>query len=251
EPRAEPQFATVTSNDDPMGRVQVRFDWQGGGDSTEWIRVLTPDAGSSGKVSKNRGFVFIPEVGDQVMAGFVHGHPDRPYVMGGLFHGKIGAGGYQQNHLKTITTRSGCIIQIDDTENEGSITIKDPSGNTWYMDGAGNINVNAPKNFTVNAGENVTITAGMNITSSAGVNISESAGMNHSSSAGAMMIQNAAADYSLMATNITEIAQGEKKSKAKDINESAENKEVAVQGNNNWHTQGEFNNHSGENSKSH
>ena len=93
EPKAEPQFATVISNDDDMGRVQVRFDWQGSGDNTEWIRVLTPDAGSSSKVSKNRGFVFIPEVDDQVMVGFVHSHPDRPYVMGGLFHGKIGSGG--------------------------------------------------------------------------------------------------------------------------------------------------------------
>jgi type VI secretion system secreted protein VgrG len=44
----------------------------------------------------------------------------------------------------------------------GSVFIEDPSGNTWMMDGKGNISVNAPKNFTVNAGENITFTAGQN-----------------------------------------------------------------------------------------
>ena len=52
---------------------------------TSWIRVLTPDAGSSGKVSSNRGFVFIPEKGDQVMIGFHYNDPNRPYVQGSLF----------------------------------------------------------------------------------------------------------------------------------------------------------------------
>ena len=101
--------------------------------------------------------------------------------------------------------------------------IEDPSGNTYLMDGQGNINMNAPKNMTFTAGENVTITAGMSITSSAGMNISENAGMNHSSFAGAMMIQNAVADYSLVAANIMEVAQGERKSRAKNINENAQN----------------------------
>ncbi len=118
------------------------------------------------------------------------------------------------------------------------------------MDGAGNINVNAPNDITFTAGKNMNINVGQNITTNVGMNISETAGMNHCSFAGAMMMQNAVADYSLMAANISEIAQGERKSKAKEINESAENKEVSVQGNNNWHTQGEFNN-SGQNSKSH
>lgn len=112
--------------------------------------------------------------------------------------------------------------------------------------------MNAPKNITFTAGENVTITAGMNITSSAGMNITErSAGVNHNSFAGAMKIQNATADYSLIAANIMEVAQGERKSEAKNIHENAGEKNVAVQGNNDWHAQKEFNNNSGEVSKSH
>ncbi|WP_312342506.1 hypothetical protein [Chryseobacterium binzhouense] len=119
------------------------------------------------------------------------------------------------------------------------------------MDGAGNINVNAPKNMTFTAGENVTITAGMNITASAGMNISETAGMNHSSFAGAMMMQNAVADYSLMAANIMEVAQGERKSKAKEVTDQSKEKKIVSENKNEVHTKGSFDNNSGENSKLH
>ena len=109
------------------------------------------------------------------------------------------------NDKKVIHTRSGTKIILNDAE--GSVFIEDPSGNTYLMDGQGNINVNAPNDMTFTAGKNISMIAGMNITSSAGMNISETAGINHSSFAGAMMIQNAVADYSLMAANIMEVAQ--------------------------------------------
>ncbi len=67
-----------------------------------------------------------------------------------------GAGGQEKNHLKTIFTRGGSTITFNELDN--SILIKVPSGNTWFMDGKGNISVTAPKNFTVNAGENITFT---------------------------------------------------------------------------------------------
>ena len=92
---AETQMARVTSNADPegKGRVQVRMNWQAGNMHTDWIRVMTPDGGGSHDgVETNRGFVFIPEVGDHVLVGFRHGDPNRPYVMGSLFNGRTGKG---------------------------------------------------------------------------------------------------------------------------------------------------------------
>ena len=82
------------SNDDPKkkGRVQVKMNWQSGDMKTSWIRVMTPDAGSSDSVSSNRGMVFIPEKGDQVLVGFRHNNPNRPFVFGSLFNGKSGGG---------------------------------------------------------------------------------------------------------------------------------------------------------------
>ncbi|RKS97399.1 type VI secretion system Vgr family protein [Chryseobacterium defluvii] len=248
-PKAEPQIATVVSNADPesQGRVQVKFDWQNS-DGTHFVRVMSPDAGGTDRVTENRGYVAVPEVGDQVMVNFVHSHPDRPFVMGGMFHGAVGLGGGVDNRVKSIQTRSGHRIVF--TEDE-SIIITDKSGNKIHLDTTGsNINITAPETINITA-KNINITASENITSNAGMNITEGAGMNHTSVAGGMMTQNAVLDYSLMAANIMEVAQGERKSRAKEMKENAQTKEVSVQGNNNWHTQGEFNNNSGQNSKSH
>ncbi|WP_343660800.1 phage baseplate assembly protein V [Chryseobacterium sp.] len=166
-PIAQPQIATVISNTDPLGqgRVTVRFDWQLH-DTTNFIRMMAPDAGGTDQITQNRGYVAIPEVGDQVMVGFVHNHPDRPFVMGGMFHGGTALGGGADNHLKSIQTRSGIRILMNDAE--GSVNIIDPSGNNYFMDGKGNIVVTAPKNMTFNAGEDLNINVGKDMKTSVG-----------------------------------------------------------------------------------
>jgi type VI secretion system secreted protein VgrG len=159
-PVAEPQFGKVISNADPLnqGRVQVQLDWQKGKDSTEFIRVMSPDAGSSEKVSKNRGFMSIPEVGDQVIVNFVHLHPDRPFVMGGLYHGGIGAGGGAGNNIMSFSGRSGAELKYDN--GAGSVNLKDQGGASMFFDGAGNAIVHTDTNHTTNIGSNNTINAG-------------------------------------------------------------------------------------------
>ncbi|UEQ76430.1 type VI secretion system Vgr family protein [Chryseobacterium arthrosphaerae] len=166
-PIAQPQIATVISNTDPLnqGRITVKFDWQLH-DTTNFIRMMAPDAGGTGQVAQNRGYVAIPEVGDQVMVGFVHNHPDRPFVMGGMFHGGTALGGGINNHMRSIQTKSGIKVLMNDDEK--SVTILDPSGNTYFMDGAGSITVTAPKNMTFNAGENLTINVGKDMKTSVG-----------------------------------------------------------------------------------
>lgn len=151
--RAYPEIATVVDNADPsgQGRVRVRFEWQQERTQTNWIRVQTPDAGRSDAVSTNRGFVFIPEAGDQVMVGYEHGNPARPFVMGSLFHGKNGRGGENENHLKSISTRSGHTIELDDDKGGNwGITIKDAEGNMIRLDTKGkNIEITAPETISI------------------------------------------------------------------------------------------------------
>jgi len=129
-PLALPELATVKENNDDkgQGRVKVAFDWQKNGKTTNWIRVQTPNAGVSGAVPKNRGWVFVPEVGDQVMVSYEHGNPDRPYVTGSVFHSGSGKGGDKDNKVKSIITRSGNAIVFDDET--GSIVITDQTGKT-------------------------------------------------------------------------------------------------------------------------
>lgn len=161
-PRAEAQFAKVISNTDPMnqGRVQVQFDWQNGPDSTEFIRVMSPDAGSSDKVNKNRGFMSVPEVGDQVIVNFVHQHPDRPFVMGGMFHGSIGAGGGAGNNIMSFSGRSGAELKYDN--GAGSMNLKDQGGANMFFDGSGNVIHNANNNSTKTVGNDKTDKIGNN-----------------------------------------------------------------------------------------
>ena len=161
-PLAETQMATVLSNADPegKGRVRVRMNWQTDGMQTGWVRVMTPDGGSSKDVKSNRGFVFIPEVGDQVLLGFRHGDPARPYVMGSLFNGTTGGGGLEGNHMKSLTTRSGHTIKLNDSLSSLGITIKDIKGNSIHIDSVGDdIIINAKRNITINAGETFTVNA--------------------------------------------------------------------------------------------
>ena len=228
-----------------MGRVKVQFPWQENkGEKSPWIRLIQPHSGSG------KGFHFIPEIGEEVLVDFESGNAEKPFVVGTQYNGgKTSSYHTSGNDKKVIHTRSGTKIILNDAE--GSVFIEDPSGNTYLMDGNGNINVNAPKNMTFTAGENVNITAGMNITSSAGMNISESAGLNHSSFAGAMMLQNAVADYSLMAANIMEVAHGERKSKAKVMNENSSEHTANTEGKTNVHAQKNIQKNSGEKSNFH
>ena len=150
-PVAQTQQAVVVSNDDPkkQGRIQVKMNWQSGDMKTSWIRVMTPDAGMSDKVSTNRGFVFIPEKDDIVLVGFRHDDPNRPFVMGSLFNGNTGAGGDSGNKKKSLTTRSGCTITIDD--DKGSILITDPSGSKVLLGGDKTITIDSEEKITLHS----------------------------------------------------------------------------------------------------
>ena len=90
------------------------MNWQTDNMRTSLVRVMTPDGGGSKDVKSNRGFVFIPEVGDQVLLGFRHGDPARPYVMGSLFNGMTGGGGGSNNSIKSLKTRSGISVILND-----------------------------------------------------------------------------------------------------------------------------------------
>ena len=165
-PVAHAMLAEVTDNADPenLGRVQVQFAWQKSRNkTTNWIRVRSLDAGSSETVSKNRGFVFVPEIGDQVMVDFELGDPCRPFVSGSMFHRNNGKGGNADNSIKTIITRSGHTFTFDDTKGEESITLKDKNGNMLHINTQHNkIEITATDNMYLNA-NNVYINAESNI----------------------------------------------------------------------------------------
>lgn len=110
-PRATPQAAIITDNEDDAGiaRVKVRFPWMTDEETTPWISVLVPQAGT------DRGFRFLPEIDDEVMVDFWDGNAETPFVNGAVYTEKNMPGIAEAgNHLKLIGTRSGRRLEIDD-----------------------------------------------------------------------------------------------------------------------------------------
>lgn len=117
KPHSDMQLADVIDNDDPQGqgRIKVKFKWEcQTNDPTEWLRVVSPNAGS-GDTGKNRGFHVIPEKGDQVVIAFEEGNVARPVVMGSVYHGKSGdSSGFKNSNVKGMTSRKGSCLSFDD-----------------------------------------------------------------------------------------------------------------------------------------
>ena len=44
------------------------------------------------------------------MVGFVHNHPDRPFVMGGMFHGQVGLGGGADNRVNLFEPEADTVL---------------------------------------------------------------------------------------------------------------------------------------------
>ncbi|MCQ9637335.1 phage baseplate assembly protein V [Chryseobacterium sp. WG23] len=204
-PKAEPQVATVVSNIDPLnqGRIQVQFDWQLN-DTTHFIRMMSPDAGGTDAITQNRGFVAVPEIGDQVMVNFEYHNPDFPFAMGGMFHGGVGLGGGMDNRVKSLQTRSGHRLVF--TEDE-SILLTDKSGNELKFDTEGsNINITAPETITIKSKnlkfdieENIETKAGKNMDTNVGQNIKIIAKQEISQDSGKKTIINAGTNTEISA----------------------------------------------------
>jgi len=137
--------ARVVDHNDPrgMGRIQIKYDWMDDA-RTAWARMTTPSAGGG------RGFMFMPEIGDEVLVAFEHGDAERPYIIGALWNGvdsaprqgfwdgevlqAVGSNGTQvaadmaRNDIKRIVTKSGNRIQLVDVGGKESIVISTPGG---------------------------------------------------------------------------------------------------------------------------
>ena len=168
----------VTNNQDSegLGRVKVRFPWLSDEDESHWARVLTPMAGNQ------RGLYFLPEVDDEVLVAFQHGDIRFPYILGALWNGKDKPpeSNNGANNLRTIKSRSGHIIRLDDTADAEKIEIIDKNKNSIIVNTAKNtITVAADADITIQSTKGKLILQGNDIEmkSQAGVKVEASQGM--------------------------------------------------------------------------
>jgi type VI secretion system secreted protein VgrG len=74
---------------DKLGRVRIRFHWQGeqdDGNASCWVRVAQRSAGGG------MGAQFLPRIGQEVLVTFLENNIDRPLILGALYNGQ-GEGG--------------------------------------------------------------------------------------------------------------------------------------------------------------
>lgn len=151
KPLADMQLALVLDNDDPQkqGRVKVQFKWQCTcNDPTEWLRVVSPNAGQ-GDTGKNRGFLVVPEKGDQVLVGFEEGNIARPLVMGAVYHSNnVDSGGFTNSNNKSMTSRKGSNLTFFDAEH--ALMLATSLANVIHVsEPDGSVNVAAAKVITL------------------------------------------------------------------------------------------------------
>lgn len=246
-PKSHEQMGRVVENADPLGlgRVRVQMMWQeAGSEKTPWIRLLQPHSGSG------KGFYFVPEIGEEVLVGFQGGNAEKPYVIGTQYNGKEKSGyADKENSIKAVHTRSGHKLVF--TEDE-SILITDKSGNEILLDTKGsNITITAPETMTLNA-KNLNINVSQNMTTNVGMNASENISMNKTTSIGLVNLLNVGTDFMTnVVGKLSYFIKGDMETygeKDRKIT-SLKGIETISEGQQEYHSEKEMRNNSGEKSK--
>jgi Rhs element Vgr protein len=119
--------------DDPAGhdRILVRVPAIDAAADGVWSRLATLDAGAE------RGSFFRPEIGDEVIVGFINDDPHYPVVLGGLHSSSKPAPGpaSDDNHEKGLVTRSKMKVVFND--DAVTLTIETPNGERVTIDDKG------------------------------------------------------------------------------------------------------------------
>jgi uncharacterized protein involved in type VI secretion and phage assembly len=121
-------------DDDSLGRIEVRFPWLGddGADVRALATLCTPYA------DDNQGFEMIPSVDSQVVVAFEAGDLRRPYVLGACWNGSESLPGQPEapNNKRFIRTRSGSLLEFDDSDGAEKVTLSMRSGHKLVLDNA-------------------------------------------------------------------------------------------------------------------
>ena len=135
-PTTQAQRGIVIENADPngLGRIKVQFNWQKPhGTTTPWVKINTPYAGAE------KGFYFIPEIGEEVLVGFEGNNPEKPFVLSAGYNANnTSSFANADNNIKAIKTRSGHLIELNDADGAETITIRDKNENVFQIDTANN-----------------------------------------------------------------------------------------------------------------
>ena len=158
----------IVADRENLGRIEVKFPWLGadGGDVRALATLCTPYA------DDDQGFEMIPAVESQVVVAFEAGDLRRPYIIGACWNGResLPERPAQPNNKRLIKTRSGSLLEFDDTQGAAKITVSTKNGHTFVLDDGGQevklqhsngsmLKINAAGQVSITANATVEITA--------------------------------------------------------------------------------------------
>jgi Rhs element Vgr protein len=127
--------------------------------------------------TNGKGSFFLPEVGDEVILGFLNEDPRFPVILGMLYSSKLKAPYTpdQKNSIKAIVTKNDLIIELNDedkvltiktpgknsftlSDKDKSITLVDQNGNKIEMNSSG-ISLDSAKDINIKAKGSITLDA--------------------------------------------------------------------------------------------
>lgn len=159
----------IDQDPDNEFRVLVTLPMIQSGDDGVWARLSTYYATNSA------GFYFYPEVGDEVVVGFMNEDPRFPIILGSVYSSSNAAPFTpdSENGTKAIVTKNQLVVNFDDqnkvitintpggnkivlTDQDEGITIQDQNNNKAEFSSSG-ITIQSASSMTLKAAESVTI----------------------------------------------------------------------------------------------
>lgn len=119
-------LGTVLENNDKekKGMLKIRLGNEGASKNIcEGVKVMSPFAG------KAYGVYILPEIGEQVIVGFLDGCFDRPFVLGSVYAAAdtmLSESFDDSNYIKRFKTKGGTVVEFCDKDGEETITVKTP-----------------------------------------------------------------------------------------------------------------------------
>ncbi len=149
----------------PNGTCELQFMGMGGNAPSAPARTMMPGAGAG------RGMFMMPEMGDEVVVAFEGGDSNSPIVLGGLFNNQSPApsqgSSSTDNNIRTIVSRSGHELTMDDSPGGGGVTVKTSGGRSLTLDDSGSITIGGLGGMSIQLDDtsgSLTINAPLSIT---------------------------------------------------------------------------------------
>ncbi len=189
---------------DPHGRVKVQFHWDREGQYDEnsscWIRVAHNWAGNAW------GGIHIPRIGMEVVVDFLEGDPDRPIVVGCVYHGNsvppyelpgeqtkstlksdssIGGGGFNEIRMEDKKGEEQLFFHAEKDQD-----IRTKKDLAEWVGGSSHLIINGDQLESTGGDKHLSVKGNHNekvdgtVSLNAGMNLQEKVGMNHALDAG-------------------------------------------------------------------